>query len=479
MSHPSQDNIDQLIQTLKDQAKALEKEKSLEKDALSEPHFIPEPDLDVNDSGRIPSLDEAIELLNYRLPSQDTLTVLSSLSDERAIHFLYQIILNRVPDSEGFQQMRQALAQGTPRLQLLGNLLTSKEAQAHRNHWPLPIFWAFSLKHLKRLNRLPGIKKLWRSLLHHIEQRLCEKGAPTRRHIRHQAYLPYMEQLLGQHQHNAQKLNAHVAQLKAELKYTQLNFETRLKHLPIAEDQPADGTRAPEHTPHTSTIDQDKYDAFYVAFEDACRGSLEEIHQKQAIYLPYLQDIPHLKEQGVLDIGAGRGEWLSLLNREGIPAQGVDMNLTMTEFCQQQGLNAVCDNALTYLQQLPDQSLSAVTGFHIIEHLPFEILFDIVQQIHRVLKPSGLVIFETPNPENVLVGSHTFYHDPTHRNPITPTFSEFLMHYHGFVDIDLLRLHPYPDEARLPGEDPTTERFNGHFCGPQDFAILARKPEVT
>ena len=93
-----------------------------------------------------------------------------------------------------------------------------------------------------------------------------------------------------------------------------------------------------------------------------------------------------------------------------------------------------------------------------------------------MLVPGGLILFETPNPENLLVASHTFYHDPTHRNPITPTGVEFLARYTGFGDTQIMRLHPYPDEARVKGMDPLTERVNGHLCGPQDFAIVARKP---
>ena len=75
-----------------------------------------------------------------------------------------------------------------------------------------------------------------------------------------------------------------------------------------------------------------------------------------------------------------------------------------------------------------------------------------------------------------MVGSHTFYHDPTHRNPITPTLIEFLLRHLGFIDTDIERLHPYPDEARVQGMDPLTDRINGAFCGPQDFAISAVKP---
>ena len=80
-----------------------------------------------------------------------------------------------------------------------------------------------------------------------------------------------------------------------------------------------------------------------------------------------------------------------------------------------------------------------------------------------------------PNPENVLVGSHTFYHDPTHRNPVTPTAISFLLSYLGFSDVEVRRFNPYPEEAKVPGDDPLTARVNGHLCGPQDYAVVGRK----
>jgi O-antigen chain-terminating methyltransferase len=106
-------------------------------------------------------------------------------------------------------------------------------------------------------------------------------------------------------------------------------------------------------------------------------------------------------------------------------------------------------------------------------------LYGLVAEAWRVLKPHGVLLLETPNPENPLVGSHTFYHDPTHRNPLTPTAMQFLLQYHGFEQVNVLRLHPYPESARLPGEDLLTERMNGLLCGPQDFAVVGRRSAQT
>ncbi|MEE9396253.1 MAG: methyltransferase domain-containing protein [Methylococcales bacterium] len=226
---------------------------------------------------------------------------------------------------------------------------------------------------------------------------------------------------------------------------------------------------------------EDRIAAFYRAFEDECRGTLEQIRKNLSVYIPEIQIAvkktkPTKNEIAVLDVGCGRGEWLGLLEDNEIKVRGIDLNPVMVAHCRDAGLDVIQTDAVDYLKKLPDATLSVVTGFHIVEHLDFDTLFALFDQTQRVLRPGGMILFETPNPENVLVGSHTFYHDPTHKNPITPTFIQFLARYFGLTDIVLKRLHPYPESAKVPGSDPLTERVNGHLCGPQDFSILAYKP---
>ncbi|REE22610.1 MULTISPECIES: methyltransferase domain-containing protein [unclassified Paraburkholderia] len=228
----------------------------------------------------------------------------------------------------------------------------------------------------------------------------------------------------------------------------------------------------------TPAVSPETIDAYYLAFEDANRGTRESVLAKLAIYKDWLATcVPRADglTHEIVDVGCGRGEWLVYVRQNGRDAIGIDVNRVMVDACLAQGLNVRCTDSLTFLRSLPTGSVAAVTGFHIIEHLPFDYLFALVQESYRVLVEGGSVLFETPNPENVLVGSHTFYHDFTHRNPITPSAISFLLKYHRFEEIDIIRSSPYPEEAKVPGNDPLTERVNGHLCGPQDFAVLGRK----
>lgn len=220
-----------------------------------------------------------------------------------------------------------------------------------------------------------------------------------------------------------------------------------------------------------------RIDRYYVAFEAAHRGSEADVRAKLSVYLRHFGDMPaQALALPAVDVGCGRGEWLQLLRDNGFEACGIDLNPEMVEHCRSVGLNAHHADALEWLSRQPDASRSAVSAFHLVEHLPFELLFQLVEQAWRVLAPGGLLILETPNPENVLVGSHTFYHDFSHRNPVTPTALHFLVGYNGFDVIEMPRLSPYPEEAQIHGPELLTQRINGHFYGPQDYGLVARKP---
>jgi SAM-dependent methyltransferase len=138
----------------------------------------------------------------------------------------------------------------------------------------------------------------------------------------------------------------------------------------------------------------------------------------------------------------------------------------------------VCQaEALAYLGCLAENSQSLITGFHFIEHLSFEQRRRLLTEMLRVLRPRGLVILETPNPNNILVGASRFYLDHPHLRPLPPEATAFLFETFGFAAVEIRVLNPAPAEQRVPGRgDPLVARFNHYFYGPQDYGVIARKP---
>lgn len=197
-------------------------------------------------------------------------------------------------------------------------------------------------------------------------------------------------------------------------------------------------------------------DDFYFCFGERFRGTREEIKQRLTVYLPIIEPLKILQPRpATLDLGCGRGEWLELLSANGFSAAGVDSADTVRDFCIEQGFDVRKADALEYLGSVPDASLAMVTGFHLAEHLAYETLRGLIHEARRALMPGGILILETPNHENLAVGSCSFYTDPTHRVPLPPPLFRFLAEDAGFARAKVLRLNQppeesYPEETRAP-----------------------------
>ena len=218
-------------------------------------------------------------------------------------------------------------------------------------------------------------------------------------------------------------------------------------------------------------------DLQYSFFGDRFRGTRKEIKKRLRVYLPWIKESgAGTDDRPVIDAGCGRGEWLELLKEEGLTAKGVDLNRVLVERCQKQGLEAAEKDVVQDLAALPADTLGAVTAFHLIEHLHFSVLMRFVDEVVRVLKLGGLIIFETPNPENVRVGSYSFYFDPTHRKPLPSTVIKFLIESKGFSRVKVLPLNPVGEEEKVKGDDSElARRFNKYFYGPRDYAVIGYK----
>jgi O-antigen chain-terminating methyltransferase len=214
---------------------------------------------------------------------------------------------------------------------------------------------------------------------------------------------------------------------------------------------------------------------FYVAFEDQFRGGREDIKQRLHVYLPRIAHLAGDARACALDIGCGRGEWLELLAEQDIRVIGVDSNAAMVAACVARGQSAHCADAITYLRSLPAGSLALVTGFHIIEHIPFATQIALLDAALLALRPGGCLILETPNPENLRVGACSFYTDPTHLRPLLPDVAQFMARQRGYADTEILRLHPCPESERLALEGATQQVINDALFGARDFALIATK----
>ncbi|MHB8342157.1 MAG: class I SAM-dependent methyltransferase [Mycobacteriales bacterium] len=222
------------------------------------------------------------------------------------------------------------------------------------------------------------------------------------------------------------------------------------------------------------------WDGLYATFEEMYRGSFEDIRGR---FKPYLEDLPApgRTPEGapVLDVGTGRGEWLSLLKEAGIPAYGVDSNPEVAARAAEVGVDVRPEEALEHLRGVAERSLSAVTAFHVAEHLELDQLIELLDLALRALAPGGRLIMETPNPDNLAVGASSFYLDPTHRHPLPPPLLEFLVTARGFADVEIRPLHRHDPPIPLPAEPGPVQEIarilNSHLGAAEDYAVLASR----
>ena len=218
----------------------------------------------------------------------------------------------------------------------------------------------------------------------------------------------------------------------------------------------------------------------YVGFERRFRGDPEAIAAALAErYLDLLVANPP-----VVDIGCGRAELVELLARRGIEAIGVDTDPSMVAEARDRGLDVRQVDGSSFLREREPGSLGAIIATHLVEHLEFADLVELLDLAATRLRPGGVFIAETPNPTSLVVLGNSYILDPTHLRPLHPSLLTFLCEGAGFRDIRL-RFHAPATDYHLPMIDepdapPWTKRVNEAFTklnsvlfGPQEYALIA------
>lgn len=211
-------------------------------------------------------------------------------------------------------------------------------------------------------------------------------------------------------------------------------------------------------------------DTFYRDFEAKFRGDRSIIIERLLVYKPFLTPLALQPGQAAgLDLGCGRGEWLEVMAAAGLSARGVDLDEGMLAVARDKGLAVEKVDALSALRAVPDGTLAVVSAFHLIEHLAFDIVLEILSEARRALRPGGILILETPNPENPLVGLLNFHLDPTHIRPLPPALTSFAAEHAGFCRTVTLRL-----QGEVPQPETAGELYSLLTDISLDYAVVAQ-----
>ena len=228
------------------------------------------------------------------------------------------------------------------------------------------------------------------------------------------------------------------------------------------------------------TIIEEKFD--YRGFEDKFRGSENTIREKQKKYLNFFRD-----KENVIDLGCGRGEFLELLLEHGVKAKGIDRNPQMVKLCKGKGLPIEQQDIFDFLQSCRPNSLGGIFIGHVIEHMPFSRLIELVELAKQKLAPEAWFVAESPNPQCLAVFSHSFYLDPSHNRPVHPYTIQHLMENLGYVNVQILYSSRMPESLFIPEDFQNEElkeiskilkRWEEILFGYQDFAVAGQKGKI-
>lgn len=221
----------------------------------------------------------------------------------------------------------------------------------------------------------------------------------------------------------------------------------------------------------------------YFDFENHFRGSIEEIKQRQSIYLQYFTG-----KHNVLDIGCGRGEFLMLMQENNIPAIGIEMYELYVKYCKLQGLNVHHGDGLQYIETVEDSSLGGIFLGQVVEHLTPNQIVRLCELAYAKLQSNGCIVLETPNPTSLAIYTHAFYIDPSHTKPVHPLTMQYYLQKAGFKNIETIYTETSKLSCDIPAlqcnenDDKKLQEFNQamhtvsrFLFGSQDYAIVAIK----
>lgn len=426
-------------------------------------------------------------------PSADNRYHLNDLlkyHDRDFIWNAYRAVLKREPDETGLKEFLERLRSGTRnKIDILASLRASAEGQRAnvtieglavpafiRKVYRVPVV-GYLAEMAVSVARLPMLVRSQRQIENHLvaqQERLAGHITQTNHQLLNN--IERVRQDTDSLRDGATALRESLTDLRTSL----TKLAERQKEFAVLQHQQMSALfreqqslrNDPEASTRKINSTSSEGDEIAALLTEHLRGDPEAVKKDLMVHLSVLQQSGISTE--ILDLGSGSGAWLELLKEAGLNAKGVDANPRQVENGRRRGLEIEHGDVIEHLRALPEASLQAITGFHLLEHLNFDEQVQLLIEIRRVLKSGGLVIFETPNPKNLVVGACNFYADPTHRNPIFPETLQFVLNRLNFVRTRIDYLHPV-ENSPFNNTEPGSQELHSWFFSPRDFAVTSWK----
>jgi SAM-dependent methyltransferase len=157
----------------------------------------------------------------------------------------------------------------------------------------------------------------------------------------------------------------------------------------------------------------------------------EEQRQGHSFYLPFFEGC-----QRVVDLGCGSGYYVEMLTERGFDALGVDSDPQCCAAVRALGAEVVEADVLDYLRQQPAGSIDGFFASHLIEHLPYDVVVEMLRLAYRALSDGGVMVLTTPNVRGLYSHLEMFYLHFGHVSFYHPRLMCFLLEFCGFDDTE-------------------------------------------
>jgi 2-polyprenyl-3-methyl-5-hydroxy-6-metoxy-1,4-benzoquinol methylase len=107
----------------------------------------------------------------------------------------------------------------------------------------------------------------------------------------------------------------------------------------------------------------------------------------------------HKSGTTLLDIGCGEGFFLYNAAKAGYTAKGIEISQEAAEYAGREFDLDVEAKPFEELQ-FPENYFDVVTLWQVLEHVPYPLI--VLKEVHRILKPDGLLATSTPDIESIL-----------------------------------------------------------------------------
>lgn len=177
--------------------------------------------------------------------------------------------------------------------------------------------------------------------------------------------------------------------------------------------------------------DMDIYENYINIGLGAGQQTVAKIRQFEKNYKRYF---PTDKEDGILDIGPGKGEMLSCLKALGhTNLHAVDISASVVHYIQELGFNGYVANDLPSF--LKGQKYALITLCDVVEHIPKNQIVEIMSAVRKALTEEGILIVQVPNMQSITANIF-LYDDFTHETGYTERSLLQMLKLAGFSSVE-------------------------------------------